>query len=96
MATRTIEKRVSDLEEMVDDVPRLINLRFSFIRAQLDALDARLSTVEAKIDRLDSRVSGVEVKIDRLDSRVSGVEAKIDAMPRVLAEMLDEREKRKR
>ena len=75
MATKTMEKRVSDLEEMVEDVPRLINLRFSFIRAQLDAPDARISTIDAKVDRLANRV---------------------EALPRVLAEMLDERENRGR
>ena len=80
MATKTIEKRVSDLEEMVEDVPRLINMRFAYMRAQLDTLDARLSTVEAKIDRMDTRISGIE--------------GKVDALPRVLAEMLDERAKR--
>ncbi len=80
MATKTIEKRVSDLEEIIDDIPRLINVCFSFVRAQLDALDARIGTVEAKVDRLDTRLSGVE--------------AKIEALPRVLAEMLNERAKR--
>ena len=80
MAIKPIEKRVSDLEEMVEDVPRLINMRFAYVRAQLDMLDARVSTVEAKIDRIDARLSNVEVKID--------------ALPRVLAEMLDERAKR--
>jgi hypothetical protein len=79
MATKTMEKRVSDLEEMVGDVPRLINLRFSHTRAQLDALDARGSTVEAKVDRLTVRVADVD--------------AKIEALPRVLAEMLDGRAK---
>jgi septal ring factor EnvC (AmiA/AmiB activator) len=80
MATKSIEKRVSDLEEIIDDIPRLINMRFSFIRAQLDAVDARIGTVEAKVDRMDTRLSAVE--------------AKIDSLPRVLAEMLDERAKR--
>ena len=81
MATKTIEKRVSDLEEIIDDVPRLLNIRFSYVRAQLDALDARIGTVEAKVDRLEARIGGVE--------------AKIDALPRVLAEMLDERDRRR-
>jgi len=71
---------VSDLEEIIDDIPRLINMRFSFMRAQLDALDARIGTVEAKVDRMDTRLSAME--------------AKIDSLPRVLAEMLDERAKR--
>ncbi len=73
MATKSIEKRVSDLEEMVEDVPRLINMRFAHMRAQLDALDARVSTVEVKLDN---------------------VRSELQALPRVLAEMLDERAKR--
>ena len=89
MAIKTIEKRASDLEEIIDDIPRLINIRFTFIRAQLDALDARIGIVEAKVDRLEVRVSAVE-------SGLSALAAKIDALPRVLAEMLDERAKRGR
>ena len=80
MATKPIEKRVSDLEEIIDDIPRLANMRFSFMRAQLDAVDARVGTVEAKVDRVDHRLSALE--------------AKVDALPRVLAETLDERAKR--
>jgi cell division protein FtsB len=72
MATKSIE-RVSDLEEMVEDVPRLINMRFAHMRAQLDALDARVATLEVKLDN---------------------VRSELQALPRVLAEMLDERAKR--
>ena len=88
MATKTIEKRVSDLDEIIDDVPRLLNIRFSYVRAQLDALDARIGTVEAKVDRLEARIGGVEAKVDSLRTEVQ-------ALPRVLAEMLDERDRRR-
>jgi chaperonin cofactor prefoldin len=71
---------VSDLEEIIDDVPRLINMRFSFMRAQLDALDARIGTVEVKVDSL------------RSDFQV--LRSEVQALPRVLSEMLDERAKR--
>jgi hypothetical protein len=68
----TIEKRVSDLEEMVGDIPRIVNYRFDLVRDQLVEQGARLAAVEAKID----------------------------ALPRILAEtsaeLLDERERRKR
>ena len=33
---KTLEKCMSDLEEMVSEIPRLLNLRFEFVRAQLD------------------------------------------------------------
>ena len=74
MATKAVEKRVSDLEEIIDDTPRLLNVRFSYVRAQLDALDARVGTVEAKGDAL---------------------RAEVRAVPRAVAEMLDERDKRR-
>jgi hypothetical protein len=82
MAPKTMEKRVSDLEEMVDDIPRLINIRFTHVRIQLDALDARIGIVETKVDRLETRIASLETKID--------------ALPRVLADMLEERDKRGR
>jgi hypothetical protein len=74
VATKAVEKRVSDLEEIIDDTPRLLNVRFSYVRAQLDALDARVGTVEAKVDAL---------------------RAEVRAVPRAVAEMLDERDKRR-
>ena len=70
MVAKMVEKRVSDLAETVDDIPRLINMRFTYIRLHLDALDARVATVETKLDALRD-------------------------MPRILAEMLDERERRR-
>jgi outer membrane murein-binding lipoprotein Lpp len=60
---------------MIEDVPRLINMRFGHMTAQVDALDARVSTLEVKLDNVRSEVQ---------------------ALPRVLAEMLDERAKRGR
>jgi hypothetical protein len=75
MAAITIEKRVPDLDERIDDIPRLINKRFAHIRAQMDALDARVGTVKARVD---------------------AVMAEVRTLPRVLAEMLDERAKRGR
>jgi hypothetical protein len=91
----TIEKRVSDLEEMVGDIPRLINIRFAHTRAQLDAIDARIGTLEVKIDRSDARLVSAEQGLGEVRQRLATVETKIDALPRVIAEMLDERDRRK-
>ena len=55
MATKTIERRVSDLEETVD-VPQFLNMRFAYVRAQLDLLDARVSTMDVKIDYMRSEL----------------------------------------
>ena len=56
MVAKMVEKRVSDLAETVDDIPRLINMRFTYIRLHLDALDARVATVETKLDALRQEV----------------------------------------
>jgi septation ring formation regulator EzrA len=87
MATKSTEKRISGLEEIIDDIPRLINMRFSFMRAQLDALDARMGTVEVKVD-------GMRADFQGLRSEFQGLKSEMQALPRVLAEMLDERAKR--
>ena len=79
MAARTMEQRGSDREAMVDDIPRLINIRFAHAQAQLDGLDARVSTVEAKIDRISFELQAVK--------------SEVQALPRILADMLDERAK---
>jgi hypothetical protein len=88
----TIEKRVGDLEQMVWDIPRLINIRFDGVRDQLNAQSARLDAQSARLDAQSAR-------LDAQGARLATLEGKIDALPRVLAEMLtemlDERERRK-
>jgi hypothetical protein len=56
-------------------------VRFAHLRLYLDTLDAHVSTIEAEIGRLNSRMSAMETRIE--------------ALPRAIAEMLDERDKRK-
>jgi hypothetical protein len=56
MVAKTMEKHVSDLAEVAEDIPRLINMRFTYIRLHFDALDARVGTVEAKLDALRAEV----------------------------------------
>jgi predicted nucleic acid-binding Zn-ribbon protein len=78
MAAKTMEKRVADLEELVEH--RVVNMRFLTMRAHLDALDARVGTVE--------------VKIDALRTELQSLKSEVRALPKLLAEMLDERAKR--
>ncbi len=82
MATNPIEKRVIGLADVVDDIPRLIRMRFTHMRLQMDVLDARVETVEAKVDKLQTEMTALRTEIQ--------------ALPRVLAEMLDERQRRGR
>lgn len=52
--------------------------------------------IEARLRLTDSRVARVQTEVTGLARRVSSLEAKVDALPRVLAEMLDERAKQGR
>ena len=62
------------------DGSRVINWRYSFIRAQLDMMDARVSTVDAKADGLRSEIQALRSELREL--------------PRLVAAMLDKRMKR--
>jgi cell division protein FtsB len=51
--------------------------------------------IEARLRLTDSRVARVQSELTGLTRRVGSLEAKVEALPRALAEMLDERDKRK-
>ena len=51
--------------------------------------------IEVRLRLTDSRVARLQVEITGVKQRLGDVEQKLDALPRVLAEMLDEREKRR-
>ena len=46
--------------------------------------------------KADEPIASLETDMIEIKSRLSSVETKLDALPRVLAEMLDERDKRKK
>jgi chromosome segregation ATPase len=89
MATKPIDKHVFELEEMVGDIPRLINLRFSHTRAQLDALDARLGTVEIKIDGLRTEMqaqrSEMQAQRNEMQAQRNELQALRKDLPDVIA-----------
>lgn len=53
-----------------------------------DLIEVRLRLTDSRVARLQSEITGVK-------QRLGSVEGKLDARPRVLAEMLDERAKRR-
>jgi hypothetical protein len=72
---KALEKRVGDLEEMVGDIPRHMNIRFDAIGNHLQAQDAqlkehgeRLNSLEAKIDALPRVLA--EMITETLDERL--------------------------
>lgn len=78
MATKTIEQRVTDPEQMLADVPGIANLRFSFVRAQMEALDAQLGSHSAKVDRMGVRLTQVEQGLQEVRSELRNVMSGLD------------------
>lgn len=66
--------------------------RVTALEAEMSAL-SEMMQLERRVD--ESRFSAVFADLDDVKRGLNRVEQKIDALPRVLAEMLDERERRK-
>ena len=78
----TVLERIAKCEEEIDQLK-------SEWQGIPDLLEVRLRLT-------DSRVARVQTEVTGLARRVGSLEAKVDALPRVLAEMLDERGKKDR
>jgi predicted nucleic acid-binding Zn-ribbon protein len=77
----TLKARVTDHEEDTKSIPDLIKIEFRLANSQI----ARLSRDVAELQRGLGEVNG----------KADGLAAKVDALPRVLAEMLAERDKQR-
>ena len=95
MTAITMEQEIRELKRRLDLAETRLSQpegRFEFISGQLREIQlymhARFAEVDKRFDRLEVRVDKLEAKFDKLD-------AKVDALPRVIAEMLDERRPRR-
>ena len=61
-----------------------------------DLIEVRLRLTDSRVARLHSEFSSMRIEMGGLKRGLAEVEGKLVALPRVLAEMLDEREKRQR
>jgi chaperonin cofactor prefoldin len=109
MAARTLEQRVDALELRMSEVEGQVGFLLSLVKQlRIDVLRfeentiERFDRIEGKVDRLEGIVIGLTGKVDRLEGKVDRLETslvsldhKVDALPRALAEMLDERVKRR-
>ncbi len=78
----TIAERIAKCEDQIDQLK-------GEWHAIPDFIDVRLRLTDSRVARLSSEMADVK-------ERLSSVEGKVDALPRVLAEMLDERDGRRR
>jgi predicted nuclease with TOPRIM domain len=110
MASRTLEQRVDALELRMSELegqvgfllPLVKQLHVDVLRFEektterFARLEGKVDRLEGKVDRLEGKVDGLEGRFDRLETFVVSLDQKVDALPRVLAEMLDDRAKRTR
>ena len=101
MPSRTLEQRVDALELRMSELegqvgfllPLVKQLHIDLLRFE-EKTNERLDRLEGKVDRLEGKVDRLEGRFDRLETFVVSLDHKVDALPRVLAEMLDDRAKR--
>jgi chromosome segregation ATPase len=98
----TLEKRVTDLEQMLAHIPEDLDARFAGVDVKLAAirevlalhttrftkLEARFSDLDRKVDRLEARFSDLDRKVDRLETRLTDLDRKVDKVDGKLDEVL--------
>ena len=94
-----LDRRVTKLEHAQND--STVTLKWMAgtlgkIQAVQDHHTEELATLKSDMVEVKSRLGGVEHRMDKVETRLERLEAKVDALPRVLAEMLDERDKQKK
>ena len=76
--------KIDAVDQRVDGVVDLIDVRFREQNAQIDArfdsVDSRFDSVGYRFDSMDSRFDAVDIKIDAVDKRVDAVDRRIDEM----------------
>lgn len=84
----TIEKRIADVENLVWEIPNILNTRFARFEAALADNTARLASLERQMaamqtDMRDLR-GGVTRQLVAQDERLGAIEAKMDEILRRL------------
>ena len=91
MATRSLEDRVSALENTVAGLQNLPGELAAFrqkVNARFDAVDARLVGVDARFDAVDARLVGVDARLDAINARIGSESEQLYARMRLLHEEL--------
>lgn len=77
----TTDERIMALEQMLENLPGDLNVRFDHARAERDEIKAQISRLQADMSVL--KVDVASLKTDMID-----LKAEVKALPRVIAEML--------
>lgn len=88
----TLEKRVTDVENLVWEIPNLLNTRFTRFEAALADNTARLTSLERTITSVLTDVrdlrGGVTRQLVEQDKRLAAMEGRLAGIEGQLAEIL--------
>lgn len=98
----TIVQRIAKCEEEIDQlkaewqgIPDLIEARLRLTDSRVARLQSEMTGVKGDITGLKRDIADLKGGVAELKGGVAELKGGIDALPRVLAEMLDERERRR-
>ena len=81
---KPIELRVSDLEDLIADIPQLISLRLESLTAALQETNGRLGLLDRQVSMLVRDVrdmrGGVTIQLLAQDREVAGLRHDVEAM----------------
>jgi chromosome segregation ATPase len=77
---KSIEQRVGDLEQIIEDLPGILNVRFAQAKSERDEIKARLAGVDARVAGIDSRFASIDARIAGIDAKIAGVDAKVESL----------------
>ena len=90
MATRSLEGRVTALEETVAGLKNLpnelaefrreTNARFDQLDGRFAQVDARFAQVDARFEQVDGRFAQVDARFEQVDGRFDQVDARFDRL----------------
>ena len=87
---KSIEQRVGDLEQVLEDLPGILNIRFAQAKSERDEIKSSLATLDAKITALDARFGGVDTRFASMDAKNAGLNARMSGLELRLEEMKPE------
>ncbi len=88
MSLEDLEKRVPHLEQTQEAIQNLLLIQGARNKAEFEAVKARMSELDVSILDLRQTVGGLQKTVITLKDEIA-------ALPRALAEMLDERDRRR-
>ena len=88
---KPIEERVGDLEQIIEDLPGILNVRFAQAKSERDEIKARVAGVDARVAGLDAKIEGLNARMANFELSIEQVKVELGALPRVIGQILTER-----